>query len=175
MRRIAHWLSLAILLALLAIWAVALRPASLGGPATFVVIRGDSMEPTYHTGDLVVLLRADHYAPGDPIGYRVPEGELGAGLVVVHRILDGDGDGGYLLQGDGNPAPDPWNPNDGDVVGRAEWRLPMVGSLVATLRQPAALAALAASLALTFVVFWRPRPTPRHQRSAPRNSRVGVD
>lgn len=166
MRRIAHWLSLATLIALLAVWGVALRPASLGGPATFIVIRGDSMEPTYYPGDLVVLHRADQYGPGDAVGYRVPDGELGAGLVVVHRILSGDGDVGYLLQGDANPAPDPWSPDDGDVVGRVTWRIPVVGSLIATIRQPAALASLAASLALTLVVFWRPRLRPRQQASA---------
>ncbi|HEY8170476.1 MAG TPA: signal peptidase I [Candidatus Limnocylindria bacterium] len=167
MRRIARWLGMAALLALLAVWGLALRPVSLGGPATFVAIRGDSMEPTYHSGDLVVLFSADRYEPGDPIGYRVPEGELGAGLVVVHRVIGGNGADGYVLHGDGNPAPDPWNPDDGDVVGRVVLRLPLVGSLVAAIRQPATLAALASALVVTLVLFWQPRRPARRRGHAP--------
>src|SRR5437868_9645307 len=48
-------------------WFVALRPAQLGGPATFVVVQGVSMEPTYHTGDLVISHRQSSYAVGDVV------------------------------------------------------------------------------------------------------------
>ena len=45
-------IGLAILLVLVAGWVVFLRPVSLGGSVMYIVIRGDSMEPAYQSGDL---------------------------------------------------------------------------------------------------------------------------
>ena len=153
MRRAGHWLGLAALVVLGVGWGMTMRPAVLGGPATYIVIRGDSMTPTYATGDLVILAQAETYSRGEIVGYRVPAGELGAGLVVVHRITGGDAQSGYILQGDNNPAPDPWVPHQPDVVGRAVVRVPTIGRLITAVRQPAVLAALGAALAVTFVLL----------------------
>jgi signal peptidase len=149
MRRAGHRLSLLLLLGVAAAWVLVLRPGSLGGPATYIVVRGDSMNPTYATGDLVILERSDAYGPGDVVAYRVPQGQLGAGLVVVHRIIGGDAARGFVVRGDNNPAPDPWSPRGDDVVGRSAVWLPGVGRLVAVLRQPAMLAAICAALIVT--------------------------
>jgi signal peptidase len=149
MRRAGHWLSLLLLVGAAAAWIIVLRPGALGGPATYVVVRGDSMNPTYATGDLVILERSDAYGPGDVVAYRVPQGELGAGLVVVHRIIGGDAASGFLMRGDNNPAPDPWSPRGDDVVGRSAVWLPGVGRVVAVVRQPATLAAICAALIVT--------------------------
>lgn len=87
-------------------WFVALRPMSLGGPVDYLVIRGDSMLPTYETGDLVIVQSEPTYAVGEIVAYRVPAGELGAGRLVIHRLI-GVESGGFTVQGDNNPAPDP--------------------------------------------------------------------
>ena len=68
--------------------------------------------------DLLILHAADRYGVGDVVGYRVPDGEFGEGHLVVHRIVAGDGGTGFVLEGDNNPAPDPWLPKTVDVVGR---------------------------------------------------------
>src|SRR4029079_17591415 len=81
-RSLRRWLGWLLLGAAAATWVLVLRPTSLGGPATYIVIRGDSMDPTYATGDLVILEQAASYGPGDIVAYRVPAGELGAGLAV---------------------------------------------------------------------------------------------
>ena len=86
-------------LAVAALWAVTLRPTSLGGPATYVVIRGDSMLPVFHAGDLVVLRVAEGLTAGDVVGYRVPDGEVGAGYLVVHRVAAGDARAGFTMLG----------------------------------------------------------------------------
>lgn len=159
-RSLPRWLGWLLLVAAAAAWVLVLRPTSLGGPATYIVIRGDSMDPTYATGDLVILERADSYGPGDIVAYRVPAGELGAGLAVVHRIVSGTAESGFTLQGDNNPAPDPWSPRGGDVVGRSVAWLPGVGRVVAALRQPAVLAALCAALIVTLFMLPKQREPP---------------
>jgi signal peptidase len=154
---------LALGLVALAAWWLLLRPVSLGGGTSYVVIRGDSMLPVYNTGDLVVLRGASSYKVGDIVGYHVPKGELGEGLLVVHRIVGGDATSGYVLQGDNNPAPDPWQPTV-DLIDGTPWvAIPAVGRLIAFLHQPAALAALAVSL----VVTWQIGSDARRRRRPP--------
>jgi signal peptidase I len=142
-------------LALAAVWAVTLRPASLGGPATYIVVRGDSMLPDFHTGDLIILHTAGTYGVGDVVGYRVPEGEVGEGHVVVHRIVAGDGAAGFVMEGDNNPAPDPWLPRSGNIAGTVWLQIPNVGRIVALAHQPVVAGAFAVSvLVMVLVARW---------------------
>jgi len=174
-RTVRRGLELAVFLALVGAWSVFLRPASLGGPATYIVIRGDSMLPEYRSGDLVILQAAAAYGAGDAIGYRVPDGEVGAGAVVVHRIVGGDGAQGFTVAGDNNPAPDPWRPRAGDVSGKVWLLLPGFGRVVATVHQPAVAGALAVSLLVMFVLSRQP-PKVRAlvPRRAPNSWRVST-
>jgi signal peptidase len=141
-------------------WALTLRPASLGGPATYVVVRGDSMLPNFHSGDLAVLQVASGYGVGDAIGYRVPDGELGAGQVVLHRIVGGDGGAGYVMEGDNNPAPDPWLPRERDVAGKVWLLLPGLGRAIVIAHQPAVAGAFAVSILVMVVLARRPAGGP---------------
>lgn len=156
-RRVAHgvlWLALA---AVVAGWVVFLRPEVLGGSTTFVVVHGDSMRPRYTTGDLVVLRRDSAYHVHEVVAYRVPRGQLGAGAIIIHRIVGGDATAGFVVKGDNNPAPDPWHPRASDIVGAEEWHVPSLGTVLARLRTPAVMAALAAGIAAAVVVSWQPR------------------
>jgi len=164
-RRLRRGVELAAGLALAALWAVTLRPTVLGGPATYVVIRGDSMLPSLHAGDLVVLHTTGGVAPGDVVGYRVPAGEVGAGHIVVHRIVAGDGQAGFTVLGDNNPAPDPWQPRAADVAGKAWLLVPGLGRVIVFVHQPAVAAALAVSL-LVMLVMSRAGPA-RSRRPLP--------
>ena len=87
-------------------------PILRGEPSRLVIVSGHSMDPTFHTGDLVLAWPSDDYQVGDVAPYRVPEGEPGAGGLVIHRIVGGDGELGFVMQGDNNPAPDIWMPAD---------------------------------------------------------------
>ena len=64
---------------MLAVGAVLLWPAPLGGVVGLTVVSGHSMEPTYHSGDLVITARQPSYAAGDIVSYVVPAGEFGGG------------------------------------------------------------------------------------------------
>ncbi len=159
MRRILNALALVGLLLVAGGWFVFLRPASLGGTTTWIVVRGDSMLPTYETGDLIVFRAAPSYGIGDAVAYRVPAAELGAGRVVMHRIIGGDADG-FVLKGDNNPVPDPWHPRIDDVVGSVWLVGPQLGRPIMLLRQPAIAAALAASVMVAVLLGRKPRRRP---------------
>lgn len=143
-------------------WAVTIRPQMLGGPALFVLVRGDSMEPTYHSNDLIVVRAEVQYHVGDAVAYRVPDGELGAGRLVVHRIVGVGSDGRFTLRGDNNPAPDPWRPAPSDVAGRAWIHVPGAGRVLAFALEPAILGALFSALVAAAVVSREPGPWRLH-------------
>ena len=94
----------------------AVWPVSLGGAANFVVVRGHSMEGTYHQGDLLYARNDQSFAPGDVAVYRIPKGIPGAGALVVHRIIRRLPNGHYLMQGDNKQAPDDVTPSRRDIV-----------------------------------------------------------
>jgi signal peptidase I len=137
---------------LFAAWWVALAPSSLGGPVTYVVIRGDSMFPAMEGGDLVIVRSTAAYSVGDVVAYRVPAGELGEGRIVIHRIVGGESSG-FVVQGDNNPAPDPWRPRLAETVGTVWFRVPAVGRILATLHQPAVAGSLAAAIVVAALVL----------------------
>jgi signal peptidase len=107
------------LLGTLLIWGIVaidawyLWPTQLGGDTSIVVVSGKSMEPTYFGGDLVIA-RKMQPSIGDVIIYA-PEG-LG-GSQIVHRIIGGNADEGWQMQGDNNSFIDPFNPKGEEVKG----------------------------------------------------------
>jgi signal peptidase I len=136
------------------LWLVLLGPRQLGGPGTYVVVSGTSMLPSIHGGDLVVARSRGSYRIGEVVVYRIPAGELGAGRLVIHRIIGGSAARGYLLQGDNRAFHDPWRPRVNDIEGRTLAVAPRIGFALFYLRSPLALAALAGLL--TFLLFTRP-------------------
>jgi signal peptidase len=123
-------------------------PQSLGGRIAYIKVSGHSMEPTMHFGDLVVIRAQSNYHVGETIAYRVPPGEVGAGVTVIHRIVGGNSHTGYLTRGDNNHYNDPWRPHLTNIVG-ARWTLiPGAANAFSQLRGPLPLAAFAALLTM---------------------------
>ena len=133
-------------------WFATLRPSVWGGPVTYIVIRGTSMLPTYSPGDLVLVRKAEEYGPGDVVAYRVPEGEFGANMILIHRIIGGTGDQGFVLLGDNNDDEDVWYPKESEIVGRPVAHVPSVGLVLTTLRNPLLMASLAAGVTVAVIV-----------------------
>jgi signal peptidase I len=149
-RHVLWFLAVVTFAAAVSAWAVFLRPQLLGGPASYVLVAGTSMKPTLHTGDLVVALKQRSYRAGQIIVYHVPSGP-GKGSLIIHRIVGGSGQIGYLTKGDNRQEPDQWNPKATDVDGRLAVHMPRAGLVVLWLRSPLGVAMLAALVA--FVVM----------------------
>ncbi len=92
------------------------------------------------------------YEVGDLITYRVPEGDIGAGSQVIHRIIGGNGVDGYVTQGDNKPNADRWHPTDSDVVGEEWFSIARGGYYLLWLRQPTVFGAFMAALVVALVV-----------------------
>jgi signal peptidase len=125
-------------------WFLLLRPESLGGQVTYIVIRGSSMAPTYHDGDVVLTRQQGSYHGGEVVVYRVPQGQVGAGHMVIHRIVGGSPQTGFTTRGDNNSFIDPWKPAAADVMGSSWVHLPRLGRLLVFIHQPLVPATLAA-------------------------------
>jgi signal peptidase len=107
-------------------------PSTLGGCTTLTIVSGRSMEPTYYTGDLVVS-RCGIPRVGDVVVYTPPDLERGR---IIHRVVAGDAEGGWVIQGDNNDFLDPWRPHAADVLGIARVHVPGLGRVASILLDP---------------------------------------
>ena len=126
-----------------------LRPPFLGGSVTYVMVSGHSMEPTMHTGDLALAWRQDRYGVGDVVAFRAEQGERSG--MVIHRVIGGDSQQGYRMQGDNNDWVDPWEPTPAQVAGKAFFFVPRLGALFGYLQgDPLRLALAVGGLSIYF-------------------------
>lgn len=113
---------------LLSIAAVVLLwPARFGGATTWIIVTGNSMEPTYRAGDIVMVRSVGAPEVGDVAVFAVPDG-VGSGSLVIHRVVGERPDGSYIMQGDNRNTVDEWRVGRSDVVGRPLLRLPGLGN-----------------------------------------------
>ena len=141
--------------ALIVVAAFAIWPVRLGGATSYIIIKGNSMEPKFHTGDLAVVRKQDSYRKGDIVAYRIPARSAGAGHLVIHRII-GRSHGGYLMQGDNRTTPDSWYPKPTDVLGRFRLLVPLPGIQFWALMPWVCCAAI--GIAVAWMLWPRTRP-----------------
>ncbi|MEX2251139.1 MAG: signal peptidase I [Acidimicrobiia bacterium] len=141
-----RWLaSLLLAVAFLVVFA----PTTVGGATSYVIVTGNSMSPTYFDGDLVVVRRGD-YAVGEIVAF-----ETGRGL-VIHRIVGGSAEEGFVMQGDNKENPDPWHPIKDDIVGKHFAQVPEAGRWVQRVTgSPALFGVMIGGLGSLMV--WSPR------------------
>lgn len=163
-RRAPVFVALLATAAAVSAWAVSLAPQFLGGPAGYVIVAGNSMEPKLWNGDLAIVREPPTYDVGDVVAYRVPLGEAAAGSLVIHRIVGGSPARGYSMQGDNRSGKDIWKPKEADLVGALWLRVPHAGVVFQFLRAPLALALVSALLVFVLVA----RPARRGRRRTPR-------
>ena len=173
LRRAGRSVTTVAFVAVVALWAVFLRPQFLGGPAQFILVSGTSMEPQMHSGDLVLVTRSSTYRVGDRVAYRIPEGDPAAGRVVIHRIVGGSAAAGFAMRGDNRATSDRWKPKPADVVGTTRLRIPAAGRVARAILTPLGLGLLAGFGVFAFIALGpdgrdpsarRPRPQRRRSR-----------
>ena len=156
------------LAALLALVATCLwfgLPQNLGGRADWVMVSGTSMLPHFHTGDLVLVEHRSSYHVGEVVAYRVPKGQVGAGHVVIHRIIGGNGAKGWRLQGDNRTAPDLWYPTNHDVIGAKQLRIPNAWFVLRVFHMPVMLGLFAAMGVFFWIAFSADEETEEEQET----------
>ena len=121
----------------------------------YVNTNGDSMEPLYHTGDLVVVARADQYHTGEVVAYH---GGTDGHLVILHRIVGGNANG-FVIKGDNNRSVDPTHPRASQIIGQAVLRIPRIGGVIGS---PITRIVLLLALLALIVAFMK-NPAPKHR------------
>jgi signal peptidase len=126
-------------------WWLLLRPTTLGGSASYVVVSGTSMEPVLRSGDLVVVSRSDRYSTGEIVAFHADGG------LVVHRIVGGNASSGFTVRGDNRATADLWRPRSDEIIGVVRLHVPLGGRVVETVRSAPALGLLAGAGAFVLV------------------------
>ena len=114
---------------------MALAPTQLGGSVTYVIVDGNSMEPGFHFGDLLLVRTESGYQVGDAVTYQNKE----LGRFVFHRIIGTELDR-FILKGDNNSWLDSYHPNQNEVVGKLWVHVPKFGRTIEWMRLPINLA-----------------------------------
>jgi signal peptidase I len=140
-------LSSAIWIVLTAALWIAFAPLQVGGQAAYVIVNGNSMEPNYHLGDLIIVRPQSHYGVGDQVVYQNPD----LGGSVFHRIVDLRPDR-YILKGDNNEWTDAYQPTQEEVIGKLWTHLPRFGKILQFIRRPINMALIAGVLAGLWVM-----------------------
>ncbi len=117
-------------ISLIAMWIV-FAPTRIGGRASYVIINGNSMEPGFHRGDLVIVQTASKYEVGDIVTYS--DAKMGA--YVIHRIIEKKQDY-FILKGDNNSWIDAYHPTRNEIVGKLWIHIPKLGKTMEWLRVP---------------------------------------
>lgn len=146
-----------ILIILLVIMAVALVGVRLIGITPYSVLSG-SMEPTYHTGSLVYVKKADYteLKVGDPITFMLNEE-----TVATHRIAKIQPDRNdpktlrFVTKGDANEFEDAGTVHYKNIIGKPVFTIPYLGYVAEFIRRPPgmyiAIAIAAVILMLAFI------------------------
>lgn len=96
-----------------------------------VVLTG-SMQPSINPGDIVLTAPVTRIEPkiDDVAAYQARRFDGAPIGVFTHRIIDGDGQSGWILKGDNNPSPDIQKPTNSDILGVVIFVIPWIGNLL---------------------------------------------
>lgn len=151
--------ALSLFLFLFIFW-ITLAPTRLGGPVTYVIVDGNSMEPRFHRGDLLLVRTEPAYGVGDAVVYRNAE----MGSYVFHRIVGAELDR-FILQGDNNSWLDSYKPGTDEIVGRLWLHLPGLGKSIEWMRIPLHLAVTVGILGVFLMFDMLKNPSRKRKRN----------
>ena len=139
------------LLSVLIIFWFVFAPIQIGGQVGYVIINGNSMEPEFQIGDLVITRAQTAFEPEDRVVYEHPR----VGF-VFHRIVGQEGET-FTLKGDNNNWMDSYHPIHEEIIGRYWFVIRGGGNVIIKLREPAYFVsfALIIGLLLASIFFIR--------------------
>ena len=125
------------------------------------LVKGESMEPALHAGDVVLIKRvpASQIREGDIIAYEIPDaagiGSAGSLSGILHRVVGTkfkEGQRVLVTRGD-NGEIDPWPVLPSAIQGKLELRIPWIGKpvLLATSARGILFISIAALLSINYV------------------------
>ncbi len=97
---------------------------ALGTSTPMFSVVSESMEPTLHIGDMVIVKAEKTYEVGDIVVY------MRGNIPIIHRIIEKDPEG-YVIKGDNNltnPIPDPGIVKEKQIIGKAIVTFPVLGA-----------------------------------------------
>ncbi|MBI5332182.1 MAG: signal peptidase I [Candidatus Aenigmarchaeota archaeon] len=92
---------------------------ALGTPTPMFSVVSESMEPTLHVGDMVVIASGEYHT-GDIVVY------MRGNMPIIHRIIE-EREKGYIIKGDNNPVPDPGIVKKEQIMGKTIIAAPVIG------------------------------------------------
>ena len=119
-------------------------PSFLGGDTNYIITHGKSMLPTIQHGSMVITKEEPQYFVDDIVSFTQREDT--AEKMIVHRIIEKVDDGGFIIQGDNNPEPDPGIIPSKDINGKVVVAIPYAGYGLEFLRNPLAMIVVAISM-----------------------------
>jgi signal peptidase I len=147
----SKFISILSLFTILIIFWFVFAPVQIGGPVGYVIINGNSMEPEFQLGDLIITRAQTGFEPDDRVVYEHPQ----VGF-VFHRIIDQEGDI-FILKGDNNDWTDSYQPVQEEIIGRYWFVIRGGGNVITKLREPAYFVsfALIIGLLLASIFFFQ--------------------
>ncbi|MFH0837253.1 MAG: signal peptidase I [Candidatus Aenigmatarchaeota archaeon] len=92
---------------------------ALGTPTPMFSVVSESMEPTLHVGDMVIITKAN-YTTDDIVVY------MRGNMPIIHRII-AEKEDGYIIKGDNNNVADPGIVRKEQIVGKTVAAAPILG------------------------------------------------
>ena len=162
----------AVLAALLVAIVLLISVGPKVAPYQTFFVRSGSMEPTFNTGDLIVLGKVDasDIKKGDVITFKRPDKP---GTLVTHRVVAIETTKGgkqFETKGDANKTPDAWRVPASGTQWKYKFRVQRVGYVFSYLSTPQARLALLATPAVLLGLLALSHRKPQ-AKAAPRTRR----
>ena len=105
---------------------------SFGGVVKARIVLTGSMEPSISPGDIIITTPITRKEPkiGDVIAYQAKRFNGENVAVFSHRIISGDIQNGFVVQGDANKTPDNQKPKAPDILGVVIFVIPFLGNIL---------------------------------------------
>ena len=105
---------------------------SFGGVVKARIVLTGSMEPAISPGDIIITTPITRKEPkvGDVIAYQAKRFNGENVAVFSHRIINGDIQNGFVVQGDANKSPDNQKPKAPDILGVVIFVIPFLGNIL---------------------------------------------